>query len=70
MGTRSEKSKFGQIAVVGCPGLVGRGVNKGAMALQTSERFGNEFDLKFETSNLNYLDIHVHIASDSHFVGL
>ena len=29
-----------------------------------------KFDLRFEISNLNYLGIHVHIASNSHFGGL
>ena len=29
-----------------------------------------QFDLRFETSNLDYPGIHVHIASNSHFGGL
>ena len=29
-----------------------------------------KFDLRFEISNLNYLGIHVHIASNGHFGGL
>ena len=41
-----------------------------AMALQSRERYGNENGLRFETSNLNYPGIHMHVASENHFHGL
>ena len=54
-----------KIWAIGVKSLNAEQHNKRAMALQRSERLDNEFDLKFEISNLNDLNIHLHIASSS-----
>ena len=39
-------------------------------ATAASERPQRSYDIRFDISNLDYPDIHAHIASNSHFGGL